>query len=119
MVLHAGTNNVPHESSATVTDRFDKIIEGIQESVPGITVFVSAILPRDVSFFPGAKNNINLIDRCNQHAIAINYALRARRDVIFIDHLRCGSDRRSANRSLLSRDGLGSPRTFLSTKLTP
>lgn len=71
MVLHAGTNKLPHETSTRVIDRFDKVIDNIRQGVPGIMLFVLAILPRDISFFPGAKNNLSFIDQCNGHADAM------------------------------------------------
>ena len=106
VVLHAGTNNLPHETSEKVIDRFKKLVGDIRERNPNIQVFVSAILPRDVSFFPDAKNDLKLLDRCNKRAIDVNDALRLMKDIVFVEHPRFGSDRKSANRSLLSRDGV-------------
>ena len=106
MVIHAGTNNTPDESSKKVISRFNSLIDDIRKRVPDIQVFVSAILPRDVSFFPGANNDLSRLDQCNQRAVEINNYLRQRKDVIFIDHPRFGTSRQSANRRLLSTDGL-------------
>ena len=66
---------------------------------------MSAILPRDVSFFPDAKNDLKLLDRCNKRAIDVNDALRLMKDIVFVEHPRFGLDRKSANRSLLSKKG--------------
>ena len=106
MVLHAGTNNLPNEPPEKVIGRFDQLINEIRYRAPHITVYVSAILPRDVSVFPGARNDLTFLDRCNERAEIVNRELRSRRDIHFIEHKRFGSDRRSANRCLISRDGL-------------
>ena len=86
--------------------RFKKLISDVREGNPNIQVFVSAILPRDVSLFPGAKNKLTLLNMCNDLAKKVNDAIRLMDDVVLIEHPRFGSDRYSANRVLLSRDGL-------------
>ena len=86
--------------------RFKKLISDVREGNPNIQVFVSAILPRDVSLFPGAKNKLTLLDMCNDRAKKVNDAIRLMDDVVLIEHPRFGSDRYSANRVLLFRDGL-------------
>ena len=106
LVLHAGTNNLPRETPATVVRRFDDLIRSIRDRAADIPIFVSAVLPRGVSCFTGARIDLGFLDRCNERAVAVNAELRTRRDISFIEHPRFGSDRRSANRFLLSRDGL-------------
>ena len=86
--------------------RFKELIENIRIQNPDIQVFVSALLPRDISFFPGAKNDLKLLDRCNKRATEVNQDLGQMKGVVIIEHPRFGSDRKSANRRFLSRDGL-------------
>ena len=86
--------------------RFEKLVFDIPDKNPDIQVFVSAILPRDVNLFPGAVNKLKVLDRCNESVKEVNAGLLSMKDVVAIEHPRFGSDRSSANRFLLSKDGL-------------
>ena len=46
------------------------------------------------------------MDRCNKRATEVNQDLGQMKGVVIIEHPRFGSDRKSANRRFLSRDGL-------------
>ena len=91
VVLHAGTNNLPDETSEKVIGRFEKLVFAIRDQNPDIQVFVSAILPRDVNLFPGAVNKLKFLDRCNERAKEVNAGLLSMKDVVAIEHPRFGS----------------------------
>ena len=86
--------------------KFEYFFRVVRSKNPNLSIFVSATLPRDVSLFSSEKIDLGFLDRCNARSRDVNADLRARNDIVFIDHHRFGSDKKSANRSLLSRDGL-------------
>ena len=110
IVLHAGTNNVPREEPSTTLHRYQHLLKIIWTSNPTARIIASAVLPRDYNVFEGARNNVGYIDGCNRRAQEINDGLKmiASRStqLEFCPHPSFGVDRRTANRRLLSRDGL-------------
>lgn len=110
IVLHAGTNNVPREEPSTTLHRYQHLLKIIWTSNPTARIIASAVLPRDYNVFEGARNNVGFIDGCNRRAQEINDGLEkiASKSTLleFCRHLTFGVDRRTANRRLLSRDGL-------------
>jgi hypothetical protein len=110
IAIHVGTNNIPDEDPSIILYRYRYLLRNIWEANPGVRIIASGILPRDFNCFEGARNNVRFIDRCNRKAVDINAGLRrlaATTPLLeFCPHHTFGNDRRTANRYLLSRDGL-------------
>lgn len=110
IVIHAGTNNAPCEEPATTLHRYQHLLKIIWTSNPTARIIALAVLPRDYNIFEGARNNLGFNDGCNKNAREINDGLSkiASRSTLleFCPHPTFGVDRRTANRRLLSRDGL-------------
>ena len=110
IAIHVGTNNIPHEDPSTILHRYRYLLQSIWKANPSARIIASGILPRDLNCFEGARNNVGFIDSCNGKARAINAGLKQMAATTplleFSPHPAFGVDRRTANRHLLSRDGL-------------
>ena len=110
IAIHAGTNHIPHEDPSIILHRYRYLLKRIWKANHSARIIASAILSRDVNCFEGARNNVGFIDSCNGKAREINAGLKqlaATTPLLeFSQHPTFGVDRRTANRQLLSRDGL-------------
>jgi hypothetical protein len=66
IVLHVGTNNVPHENPSVILHRCKYLLKSIWNINPTAKIVLSAILPRGLNIFARARNNVGFTDMCNR-----------------------------------------------------
>lgn len=59
IVLHIGSNNIPHDRPATVASKIIKLVKHVQTKMPKTRIHVSAILPKHGSSFLRGIDMIN------------------------------------------------------------
>ena len=76
IVVHAGTNNIPHENPSTILHRYKYLMKTIWIINPTAKIIASAILPRDFNVFQGARNDVGFLDQCNRKSSEVNDGLQ-------------------------------------------
>lgn len=110
VILHLGTNNIPLEGPAATQRRMESLLKEIRSLNPHCTMYVSSILPRASSFFPGTRRSPEEIEHLNDRSATLNclYKSLVSRfpNCYFIDNSAHFMEEGVVKRWLLSRDGL-------------
>jgi lysophospholipase L1-like esterase len=102
LVLHVGTNNIPHDTPANIQQYYEHLINSILQTQPNLRLIVSGIVPRHTTQFRGVYQDP--IGPMNRKAAATNLRLRQvcrNRSLKYIS-VWCAF----LDRDFLSRDGL-------------